>query len=151
MIRIDRPTALADLALLAPTPALAAPLSPAGVFFDASPLVKLIMLALLIATIAVGVVGALKLASGSRLTGGSAFLSAMRLGGPVLGALGAAYVGLMFFIAVSNAPTPPTMGHAAPGIAEIVMVLVLGLFAGVIAVIFHWAVEARIDRTVLKP
>ena len=126
-------------------------LTPAGVFFDASPEVKLVMAVLLAATIAAAVVGVMKLASGPRLTGGSAYLSALRLGGPLLGLLGAAYVGLFMFIAITNAPTPPTMTELAPGIAEAVMLLVLGFLAGGVAVAFHWAVEARIDRAVLKP
>ena len=126
-------------------------LSPAGVFFDADPLVKLVMAVLLVATIAAAVVGIMKLASGPRLTGGSAYLSALRLGGPLLGMLGAAYVGLFMFIGISNAPTPPTITQLAPGWAEMVMLLVLGFLAGGVAVAFHWAVEARIDRAVLKP
>jgi len=126
-------------------------LTPAGVFFDSDPLVKLLMVVLVVATLAAAGVGAIKLASGPRLTGGSAYLSALRVGGPLLGLLGAAYVGLFLFIAVTNAPTPPTMTELAPGLAEIVMLLVLGFLAGAVAVAFHWAVEARIDRAVLKP
>ena len=136
----------------APAAALAQErLTPAGVFFDSDPLVKLVMAVLLAATIAAAVVGVMKLSSGPRLTGGSAYLSALRLGGPLLGLLGAAYVGLFMFIAISNAPTAPTMTQLAPGLAEIVMLLVLGFLAGGVAVAFHWAVEARIDRAVLKP
>ena len=139
--------------IAAPVSALAQEerLTPAGVFFDADPLVKLVMLVLLLATVAAAVVGAVKLASGPRLTGGSAYLSALRLGGPLLGLLGAAYVGLFMFIGISNAPTPPSMTVLAPGLAEIVLLLVLGFLAGGVAVAFHWAVEARIDRAVLKP
>ena len=139
-------------ALVAPAAALAQQrLTPAGVFFDASPEVKLVMAVLLVATIAATVVGVMKLMSGPRLTGGSAYLSALRLGGPLLGLLGAAYVGLFLFIAVSNAPTAPSFTDLAPGLAEIVMLLVLGFLAGGVAVGLHGAIEARIDRAVLKP
>ena len=139
-------------ALAAPAAALAQErLTPAGVFFDAGVEVKLVMAILLAATIAAAVVGVMKLASGPRLTGGSAYLSALRVGGPLLGLLGAAYVGLFMFIGITNAPTPPTITELAPGLAEIVMLLVLGFLAGGVAVAFHWAVEARIDRAVLKP
>ena len=140
------------ISLAAPAVAVAQErLTPAGVFFNSDPLVKLVMTVLLVATVAAAVVGVTKVASGPRLTGGSAYLSALRLGGPLLGLLGAAYVGLFMFIAISNAPTPPRMTELAPGLAEIVMLLVLGFLAGGVAVAFHWAVEARIDRAVLKP
>jgi biopolymer transport protein ExbB/TolQ len=39
----------------------------------------------------------------------------------------------------------------APGIAEAVLLVGLGVMAGAVAVIAHWALEARIDRAVLKP
>jgi biopolymer transport protein ExbB/TolQ len=38
----------------------------------------------------------------------------------------------------------------APGFAETFFMVELGFFAGVVAVLAHWAVEARIDRSVLK-
>ena len=126
-------------------------LTPVGVVCDADPLVQLLMLALLVAAVAAAVVGAMKLASAKRLTGGSAFLSALRVGGPILGMLGAAYVSLFMFIGISNAETPPSMRELAPGLAEIVSLVLLGFLAGAVAVAFHWAVQARIDRTVLKP
>jgi hypothetical protein len=138
-------------ALGAPAAALAQSerLTPAGVFLDADPVMKLVMVALVASAMAAVVVGTRKLMSGPRLTGGSAYLSALRLGAPLLGLLGAAYVALFTFIGVSNSPTPVPFGVLAPGLAEAVLVLVLGLFAGAVAVAFHWAVEARIDRAVL--
>ena len=149
--RLALALAAAMLPLMAPGAALAQDqrLTPTGVFFDADPVMKLVMLALVASAIAAVVVGTWKLMSGPRLTGGSAYLSALRLGAPLLGLLGAAYVALFVFIGVSNSPTPVPFGVLAPGLAEAVLVLVLGLFAGAVAVAFHWAVEARIDRAVL--
>ena len=37
-----------------------------------------------------------------------------------------------------------------PGLAEIALLILLGLLSGVVAVVCHWAVEARIDRAVLS-
>ena len=149
--RLELALAAAVLPLLAPGAALAQErrLTPTGVFFDADPVMKLVMAALVISAVAAAVVGVRKLMSGPRLTGGSAYLSALRLGAPLLGLLGAAYVALFTFIGVSNSPTPVPFGVLAPGLAEAVLVLVLGLFAGAVAVALHWAVEARIDRAVL--
>ncbi|MNT87574.1 hypothetical protein D3C72_2280030 [compost metagenome] len=38
----------------------------------------------------------------------------------------------------------------SPAIAEASLLIVLGLLSGVVAVVAHWAVEARIDRAVLR-
>ena len=124
-------------------------MTPGGIFGDAAPPMKLIILALVVALIAAVVVTVRKLMSGRHLTGGSAFLSALRLGAPLLGLLGAAFNGLMTFIGLANAGPQP-INVLAPGLAEAAFLLVLGLIVGVVAVICHWAVEARVDRMVLK-
>ena len=41
------------------------------------------------------------------------------------------------------------MAVLAPGYAEAALLFLLGLLAGVVGVICHWIIEARIDRTVL--
>ncbi|MFK4057872.1 hypothetical protein [Brevundimonas sp. NPDC046655] len=148
MLRILRfvPLSLAFLA----SPAFAAERFGMGqVFVDANVFMKLIMVLLIAATIAAVVVAAVKLASGSRLTGGSAFLSALRLGGPLISLLGAAYIALTGFMAVAEIGQT-NLVIWAPAIAEASLLLVLGLLSGVVAVIAHWAVEARIDRAVLR-
>lgn len=123
--------------------------TPLTVFLDASAPVKIIVLALLVALIAAAVVTARKVMSGPHLNGGSTFLSALRLGAPLLGLLGAAYNLLMIFIGVSNRGSQP-FDVLAPGFAEAAFLLVLGLIVGVVAVICHWIIEARVDRLVLK-
>lgn len=148
--RLLAATALSGAALLIPAAAQAAPLTPVGIFFDAALPIKVIMLGLLGATVAAVVVAAAKLASGPNLTGGSAFLSGLRLGGPLAGLLGAALTSLLIFIGLSNAPGPVPLKMIAPGVAEALTLLALGVLAGAVAVIANWAVEARIDRTVLK-
>jgi hypothetical protein len=120
------------------------------VFADAAPLQKLIVIALLAAIVAAIAVVAGKLRGGQRLGGGSAFLSGLRLGGPILGGFGAFFSLLSMSLGYANVPGDLPLKMLAPGFAESFLVLGLGFLAGVIAVLGHWAVEARIDRSVLK-
>lgn len=122
----------------------------AVVFADAAPPMKAIMLALLVSALAAIAVTVRKVLSGPRLTGGSAYLQALRLGGPLIGLLGAAYNGLMINIGIANSANSPSYTVLAPGVAEATFIFVLGLIAGVVAVICNWIVEARIDRAVLR-
>ena len=147
--RVGAASVLAALAI--PGVAFAAParLTLAAVFGDAAPSVKLVMLALVVGALAAMIVTVLKLASGRRLSGGSAYVSALRLGGPLLGLVGAMYVLLMGFIGMANVGEPVPMAVLAPGYAEAALLFLLGLLAGVVGVICHWIIEARIDRTVL--
>lgn len=145
--------AAAALLIAFATPGAAAAASPGitlgNVFGDAAPSVKLVMLLLVVGALAAVVVTLLKLAAGRRLSGGSAFVSALRLGGPLLGLMGAIFVVLMGFIGIANAGEPVPMSVLAPGYAEAALLFLLGLLAGVVGVICHWIIEARIDRTVL--
>jgi biopolymer transport protein ExbB/TolQ len=63
--------------------------------------------------------------------------------------LGAAYNMLMINIAIANIGdvSYPVL---APSVAESVFIFMLGLIAGVVAVVCNWVVEARIDRAVLR-
>lgn len=151
-LRVSRAGAAALLTALA-APGVAWAVSPGitfgDVFGDAAPSMKLVMLLLIVGPLAAVIVTVLKLASGRRLSGGSAYVSALRLGGPLLGLMGAVYVFLMSFIGIANAGRPVPMAVLAPGFAEAALLFLLGLLAGVVAVICHWIIEARIDRTVL--
>lgn len=138
------------LASTAGVAAAAPSLSLTGVFFDADETMKAVMIVLILAAVAAIVVTGLKLASGRRLSGGSAFVSALRLGGPLIGLLGAVFVLLMGFIGIANYGQPVPMPVLAPGFAEAALIFFLGLVAGVVGVVCHWAIEARIDRTVLS-
>lgn len=139
------------MAVAIPAAACAAPLTLGGVVADAAPLIKLLVLGLVLASIAALVVCGLKLASGPRLSGGSAYLSGLRAGGPLAGLLGAAYVALNIFLGVANAPAAVPFREVAPGLAEAVLLIGLGLLSGAVATAANWAVEARIDRAVLRP
>ena len=142
---------LVALAGAGPAAAQEAKLTLSGVFLDAGPPIKLLMLLLVLSTIAAVVVAVRKLAAGPQLVGGSAFLSALRLGGPLIGLLGAAFNGVMIFLGLSNSSAPVPMSAIAPGIAEAMTLATLGLLAGAVGVAANWAVESRIDRAVLRP
>ena len=125
-------------------------LTPMHVFAHAATGQKLIALVLLASIVAAIVVAALKLKGGRRLSGGSAFLSGLRLGGPILGGLGACASLLSMSIGYVNVPGDVPLKLLAPGFAETFFMVELGFLAGVVAVLAHWAVEARIDRSVLS-
>ncbi len=151
-VRATYPLA-ALIALLMATPALAQQqgLTLGTVFADAAPSMKLLMLLLIAGTIASIVIAVRKIIAGPALVGGSAFLSALRLGGPLIGLLGAMYNAVMGFIGIASSPEPVPFNVLAPGLAEAATLAMLGLLAGVVAVVCNWAVESRIDRAVLRP
>jgi biopolymer transport protein ExbB/TolQ len=120
------------------------------VFANAETLQKLIIVALLASAVAALVVLVLKLRGGQRLAGGSAFLSGLRLGGPILGGFGACLSLLNMSIGYANVPGDLPLKVLAPGFAEAFFVVGLGFLAGAVAVFANWAVESRIDRSVLK-
>ncbi len=124
-------------------------LTPLGVFAHAAFTQQIVIVLLILSIPAALAVLALKLSRETRLSGGSAFLSSMRIGAPILGLLGGSYSGLAMAMGVVNLGVEPTLRVLAPGIAETFMVVGLGFLAGAVAVIANWAVEARIDRRVL--
>jgi MotA/TolQ/ExbB proton channel family len=127
----------------------AEPLTPFTVFQYAPPVQQFIIVVLIAAIVAAVIVLALKLSPGRRLSGGSAYLSGLRFGAPIVGLLGACHAGLYMTLAVASIPIEPTLKMFAPGVAESFEMVGLGFLAGAIAVVAHWAVESRIDRQVL--
>lgn len=123
--------------------------TPALVFANAAPVPKLIVIALVVSAVAALVVLALKLRD-RRLAGGSAFLSGLRLGGPILGGFGACFSLFNMTLGYANVPGDVPMKALAPGFAEAFLMVGLGFLAGVVAVLANWMVESRIDRSVLK-
>lgn len=132
-----------------PAAAHADPLTPIGVFEHAAVTPKLMIIGLIAATLAAIVVSALKVASGPRLSGGSAFISGLRLGGPLAGLVGASYSGLAMALNLANTAQTPPANIIARGASEVLLLILLGVISGAVAVVAHWAIEARIDRTVL--
>lgn len=132
------------------SPAMAADgMTPGSIFIDAAVPIKIVMILLAVAMIG-AVVVAVRKATAKDVTGGSAYLSALRMGGPLLGLLGATLNGLWSFIGIASIGKAMPLEVYAPGLAEAAFVLSLGLLSGVVAVICNWAVEARIDHAVLK-
>ena len=125
------------------------PITPVAVFAAGTPVMKLIVVILIVATVAALVVLAGKLRGARRLNGGSAYLSGLRLGGPILGALGASWSLLSMTIGIANIGADLPMRALAPGFAEAFLQVAMGFLAGAVAVLAHWAVESRIDRQVL--
>lgn len=140
---------IASAVAVTPGIALAEGLTPARIFLDAALPVQAIVVALAAAAIAAVVVTVRKVSSGPHLTGGSAYLSALRLGAPLLGLLGAAFNGLMMFVALARFGSQP-INVLAPGLAEATFLVVIGLLVGVVGVICNWIVEAHVDRAVLR-
>ncbi len=125
-------------------------LTPVGIFLHATPMLELIMAGLLLASLAAAAVCVRKLATGPRLTGGSAYLSNLRIGGPVVGLLGAAWAGLGMALGLANVTGQVPLKVLAHGYSEVMLVVLLGFLAGAVGVIANWAVESRIDRAVLR-
>ena len=133
-----------------PAVAQAEPLNTLRVIRDASIANQILML---IPTLAAGwaiVVCWRKVAAGPELITGSVFLSGLRFAGPLFGCLAAAHVLFGMTIGMSNVPVPPTMKELAPGFAEAVFALMLGILSGVVAAVANAIVEGRIDRAVLR-
>jgi biopolymer transport protein ExbB/TolQ len=141
--------AITAVSAFAATPVLAAGMTPGAIFKNANIPVKLMMIALVIAMIAAVVVTVRKVASG-HISGGSTYLASLRLGGPLIGLLGASLNGLWTLIGIASVGPSVPLEAFAPGLAEAMLALSLGLLSGVVAVICHWAVESRVDRMVLK-
>jgi hypothetical protein len=135
--------------IMAPSLAQAASFTPVSIIFDAAPPVQFLILGLLLSLLAAVFICLKKLMQGPRISGGSAFLKGLRLGGPLAGFVGATFTGLNMAIGLSNAKEMPPIQVLAPGYAEIAFLVLLGLLVGSVAVITNWAVEARLDRTVL--
>ena len=152
-----KPSALAfTVAALLAAPAIAQPaqgsaprLSGGDLFMDAALLPKLIVILLLVAMAAALVMAVRKVIAGPNLSGGSAFVSNLRWGGPLLGLLGATYGATNMFIGITNVPNA-TLGQVAPGVAEAFFLAAVGLLAGVVGVAAQWVIDSRIDRQVLK-
>jgi hypothetical protein len=125
------------------------PLSLASVFVHAAPVNQVTVVLLLAASLAAVIVGGRKLAAGPHRAGGSAFLSALRFGGPLAGLAGAAWTATRAWLGIANVAAAPTLHILAPALAEGTMLLAAGLLAGAVAIAANWAVEARLDRAVL--
>ncbi|MFT4076179.1 MAG: hypothetical protein QM647_11685 [Asticcacaulis sp.] len=116
------------------------------IFTEAAWPIQALMLILTLFSLSALVIAGIKLRG--EISGGSAWLSALRWAGPLAGGVGAAYIFLFSFVALKQSGDVP-LSVMAPGLAEVAFVFGLGLLSGVIAVIANAAIHARIDRAVL--
>jgi biopolymer transport protein ExbB/TolQ len=75
---------------------------------------------------------------------GLAFLSALAVGAPLIGAFGAAYGMVDVCIGIANKRPSATLIMLAPGFAEATLCITLGLLAAAIAVVGHRHLEGRL-------
>ena len=151
-LRVRAVQASAFLLLIAPAicHAAEAPLTPARIFGDSAPLQKLIILFLVASIIATIALVTTRLVRGRALSGGSRFVGGLRVGGVLLGALGATYSAMNGMVGIANVPITPTMKVLAPGIAESLFVFGLGVLAASVAVFGYEALQARTGTAALK-
>ena len=146
MVKISNP----DPANLVVVPAFER-LSLADIFIDASRLNQVVMATLALAAAAsfalwaVGV-GRSMSATPSGAVGGLRYLKGMWAGALLLGFFGASYTLLAACIGLANVRPTPSLAVLAPGLAEAVAQVALGLLAAALAVIFHPDLNARLRR-----
>ena len=129
---------LAGLApLLVASPALAAPrLTLVEVAGDAAAPVQLVLLVLIAAVVAAPLLAL------SRRPAAHRILSALAAGGPLLALAGVAFTLLAAAVGVANSPTTPSLTVLAPAVAEMALLVVLGLLA---------AFSVGVSRAVTEP
>lgn len=126
-----------------------------GVFMDASPEMKLVMLGLiaaLLGAVAVWVLGVMQARRGDAQAAAGAinFLKGVRMAAPLFGFTAASYVFLMGWLGVSNVPVTPGLKVLAPGYAEATFLIFLGLFAAAVAAVAERHVEGRVRHAALS-
>ena len=126
-------------------------LTVAGVVADAAPEVQLMMTVLAVATLAAVTVWAMSLrklgqADAKGLAGALGRLRIVRSGGAMLGFLTASYVLFSGFLGIANVRPVPSVTVLAPGLAEAMLAVMLGLLASTVAVICERHLEGRIRR-----
>ena len=124
--------------LLLATPALAAPvanrLTVGGVFGNAASPVQVIILLLAVAIVAAPVLLILRR---------PAALSALAKGAPLLAGAASLFTLLAGAVGIANSPTVPSLTVLAPGFAEMLFLMVLGLLATFSAVVCRELAKPR--------
>ena len=113
------------------------------VFGDAAPEMKLVVALLLLGALAAAVLWVLALVRGEGGRRTLAFLSTLRVAGPLLGVVGGAYVMVNGLIALAWYKPEAPLLVMAPGLAEAVLSVMAGALAGLVAVLAHGHLGAR--------
>ena len=114
-----------------------------GIVAHAKPVVMLVLVGLAVSTVIASLVWIGELAGRTAGRGGRTFLHALAGAGPLLGLFGGAYGLMDTFIGISNVRPTPILGILAPGFAEALLSVTLGLLAGAIATIAHRHLNGR--------
>ncbi len=114
-----------------------------GLVTHAKPVVMLVLAGLAVSTVIASAVWIGELAGRPASRGGRTFLHALAGAGPLIGLFGAAYGLMDSFIGVANVRPVPTLSILAPGYAEALLSVTLGLLAGAIATIAHRQLSGR--------
>ena len=118
-------------------------LTVARMFIDASPVVKLVLVGLLLTALASLLILVLGLARSPRgMAGAARFLETAMAATPIAAMFGAAWGLITIFLGIANSNVS-NLAVAAPGAAEAIMSLALGLLALLFAVIAHRVVKPR--------
>src|SRR5438094_6900416 len=119
------------------------PLTPLAIFGHATPVVQVSMVILLAAAVLALVILIRALVSRAASARGVDVLAAIVAAAPLLGAFAAAYGLLNMCVGLANAASAPPIKVLAPGFAEAVAAIALGLFAAAVAAIFRGALRLR--------
>ncbi len=112
-------------------------------FIDAAPVVKVVLIGLLLTGLAALVILVLGLARSSRgMAGAARFLETAMVATPIAGLFGAAWGLITIFLGIANTNVA-NMAVAAPGIAEAILSVAVGLLALLLAVIAHRVIKPR--------
>ncbi len=122
-----------------------------GVFANATPLVQVAFVLLLVATFAALVIwgtslGKVGRADAKGLAGALGRLRIVRSGAGPLGLFAASLTLFSGFVGMANVRPTPTLAVLAPGWAEAALAVMLGLLATTVAVVCERHLEGRIRR-----
>jgi biopolymer transport protein ExbB/TolQ len=112
-------------------------------FADAAPVVKIVLIGLLLTGVAALLILLVGLARSSKgMAGAARFLETAMVATPIAALFGAAYGLMTIFIGIANVNVA-NLAVAAPGIAEAILSVSVGLLALLFAVIAHRVVRPR--------
>ena len=120
-----------------------------GVFSEAAPVMQLAFAGLILAAVAALAVWLIQLVRLARrrsdsVAGAIAYLSGQAAAAPLFGLLGMSYGLLSICVGIANKRPGPTLLALAPGLAEALMSLGLGVLAAAIATVAHHHLRARL-------
>ena len=128
----------------APVPHALHKLTVGLMFTDAAPVVKIVLIGLLLTGLAALVILLLGLARSSKgMPGAARFLETAMVAAPIAALFGAAWGLITIFLGIANTNVA-NLAVAAPGLAEAILSVAVGLLALLFAVIADRVVKPRI-------